>query len=85
MTRALFGEVLLFFLPFAVFAVYLVVRRRNPLRVAAWEGSVSWLAIAGLALAVLALVATGVVSERSTGSFVPTHMENGRVVPGEFR
>ena len=37
MMRVAFGEALLFFLPFALFALYLVVRRRNPLAWAALE------------------------------------------------
>jgi hypothetical protein len=85
MTRAIFGEALLFFLPFAIFAAYLVLRRRNPLKVAAWEGSVSWLVIAGLACAVAALLITGLTAERHTGAFVPPHLEDGRLVPGQFR
>lgn len=85
MTRAVFGEALLFFLPFAVFAVYLVLRRRNPLAWAAWSGQVSWLVIAGLACAILALLYTGITADRRQGPFQPTHFESGRVVPGQFR
>ncbi|HEX2553023.1 MAG TPA: DUF6111 family protein [Microvirga sp.] len=85
MTRAIFGEALLFFLPFAAFALYLVLRRRNPLSAAAWSGQVSWLVVAGLACAILALLYTGLTAERRTGPYVPTHMENGRLVPGQFK
>ena len=85
MIRAIFGEGLLFFLPFAVFALFLILTRRNPLRLAAWSESTVWLVIAGLVCVVVALVFTGITSERETGAFQPTHMENGRVVPGQFR
>ncbi len=85
MTRAIFGEALLFLAPFLLFAAYLALRRRNPFRMAAWEGSLSWLVIAGLAVAVGGLVALGLTAEKNQGAFVPTHMENGRVVPGGFR
>ncbi len=85
MTRAVFGEALLFFLPFALFALYLVLRRRNPFTLGAWSGQVSWLVIAGLACAILALVVTGITAERRAGPYEPTHLENGRVVPGQFR
>ncbi len=85
MTRAVFGEALLFFLPFALFALYLVLRRRNPFQVASWSGQVSWLVIAGLACAILALIFTGVTAERRSGPYEPTHLENGRLVPGQFR
>ena len=85
MIRAFFGEALLFFIPFAVFALFLILRRRNPLRLAAWSESTVWLVIAGLVCVVLAFLYTGITAERQTGAFVPPHLENGRVVPGEFR
>lgn len=85
MTRAFFGEALLFFVPFAAFAAYLIVRRRNPLAWASWSDQSLRLVIAGLTLAILALVFTGITAERRTGEFQPTRVENGRVVPGQFR
>ena len=85
MLRAIFGEALLFFVPFAVFALYLVLRRRNPLQWAAWSEGATWLVIAGLSLAIAALFVTGIFAERHTGAFEPTHLENGRLVPGQFR
>jgi hypothetical protein len=85
MTRAILGEALLFFLPFAVFAGYLVVRRTSPLALEAWSGNVSWLAVVGVALVVAAMLYAGIFPERQQGKFVPAHMENGRLVPGEFR
>jgi hypothetical protein len=85
MTRVIFTELLLFLLPFAVFAFYLLARRRNPLAWEAWSGQVSWLVIAGLALAIVSLLYAGIAGERQQGPFRPTHLENGRVVPGEFK
>ena len=85
MIRAIFGEALLFLLPFALFALFLIFKRRNPLRLAAWSDSTMWLVIAGLACVVAGLIAAAVMSERQTGAFVPPHLENGRVVPGQFR
>lgn len=85
MIRAIFGEALLFFLPFALFALFLVLNRRNPLRLAAWSESKVWLVIAGLACVIAALVFTGITSDRETGGFRPPHVEDGRVVPGQFR
>jgi hypothetical protein len=84
MTR-LIEEVLLFLLPFTAFAIYLVARRRNPLHWSSWHKEVSWLAIAGLALVVVSLLATFALSDRKQGAFVPAHMENGRLVPGQFK
>jgi hypothetical protein len=85
MTRAIVEETLLFFLPFVAFAFYLLVRRRNPFTWAAWSDQAVWLMIAGLACAILALLVTGITADRETGAFQPTHVENGRVVPGRFR
>jgi Family of unknown function (DUF6111) len=85
MIRTVFGEVLLFFVPFAVFALFLLLRRRNPLHITAWNDSTAWLAIAGLVGVILGFLYTGLTAERSTGAFEPPHLENGRVVPGQFR
>jgi hypothetical protein len=38
-----------------------------------------------LSLAIAALFVTGIFAERHTGAFEPTHLENGRLVPGQFR
>jgi hypothetical protein len=85
MTRLLLSEALLFASPFLLFAAYLALRRRNPFQMAAWEGSISWLAIAGLVAAVVGFVALGALSARNQGAYVPAHMEDGRLVPGQFR
>jgi hypothetical protein len=45
----------------------------------------TWLFMAGLACVVVVLLATAMTAERQSGAFVPTHMENGRLVPGQFR
>jgi hypothetical protein len=37
MTRVIFGEALLFLVPFALFAAYLVASRRNLLQWASWS------------------------------------------------
>ena len=85
MTRAIIQELVLFLLPFIGFAIYLMVRRRNPLAWSSWSKQSVWLTIAGLAIVVVSLFAAGLTADRQTGAFVPTHMENGRVVPGQFR
>ena len=85
MTRAIFGELLLFFVPFALFAAYLLTRRRNPLALAHWSDQSLWLVIAGLGFVVAALIYTGLTAERQTGAFQPTRSENGRIVPGQFQ
>ena len=85
MIRAIFGEALLFFLPSAAFALYLVIRRRNPLQWASWSEQTVWLVMAGLGCAILAFLVTGITAERQKGGYEPTHLENDRLVPGQFR
>ena len=85
MIRALVEEALLFLLPFVLFALFLMARRKNPLARASWGGQMTWLVMAGLLCIVAVLLATALTADRQTGAFEPTHMENGRLVPGQFR
>lgn len=85
MMRAILEEALLFLLPFALFALYLVLRRKNPMSRAAWSGPATWLVVVGLVCVVAVLVMTALTAERQSGAFVPPHMENGQLVPGQFR
>jgi uncharacterized membrane protein len=82
--RSLIEEFLLFVLPFACFAGWLIVRRRNPFRFESWHGHKFWLTMLGLVLAIISLIYGGLTAERHRGAFVPPHMENGRLVPGRF-
>jgi magnesium-transporting ATPase (P-type) len=85
MIRAIVEQVLLFLLPFAAFALYLVARRRNPFVWHSWSDKTFWLVVTGLGCVILTLLVTGITAERQTGEFSPTHVEDGRVVPGQFR
>jgi len=85
MLRKLVEEVALFLLPFLVFAGYLALSGRHPHDKVHWEGKIFRLTMTGLVLAILALVAAGLFGERHRGGYVPPHLENGVVVPGEFR
>lgn len=85
MLRAIIEEVLLFVLPFCLFAIYLVVKRRNPLDVEHWSPHAFRLTVAGLSLVIAILVLEGFVTTRDRGAYDPPHMENGVLVPGRFR
>lgn len=85
MLRAIIEEVLLFVLPFCLFATYLVVKRRNPLDVEHWSPHAFRLTVAGLSLVIAILVLEGFVTTRDRGAYDPPHMENGVLVPGRFR
>jgi hypothetical protein len=48
------------------------------------KGVVSTLTVAGLAIAVAGLLLLGLES-RNQGTYMPAHIENGRLVPGRFQ
>ena len=85
MVRVVAESVLLFLVPFAAFAVMLVLMRRKVLDPDHWSRAGLWLAGAGMLLVAATFVGTALLGERHTGAFVPAHIENGRVVPGGFR
>ena len=85
MIRAIAESVALFLVPFVLFALYLLLRRRNPASIDAWtDGSGAALALTGLALAALAIFVFGLFEDRPRGAYVPAHIENGQLVPGRF-
>jgi hypothetical protein len=84
MTRAIIQEALLFLLPFAAFAIFLIVARRNPLAWSSWSRHTSWLAIVGLGFIIASLLAGGLLAERHTGVYVPSRIVDGVLVPGHF-
>lgn len=85
MLRRALEEFGLFLIPFGFFLLYLTFAGRNPLRRVHWDRSLVALTLAGLAVVIGSLVYEGLYSERRAGGYVPTHMENGRLVPGTFR
>ena len=85
MGRAVFEPLALFLSPFAIYAVYLVLRARYPLEVEHWtRGRVSIMTLLGLAAAVLGLAALDVFAPRGKGVYIPAHVESGVLVPGHF-
>jgi hypothetical protein len=77
-------ELSLFFLPFALFFVFLVATKREAFAPEHWRGARGWLAIAGVGLAIAGLLAETLWLDRQTGIYRPAHLENGRLVPGRF-
>ena len=85
MWRALLEPLAFFVTPFAIYVIYLLARGRHPLKPAHWPGAaVVSLTIAGLVVAIAGMLYFGFGAKRSTGAYVPAHVENGRVVPGHF-
>lgn len=84
MWRAVLETALFFSLPFALYAVFHLAQLRWPFVAELWhKGIVSTLTIAGLLLAVAGVLLLG-LSTRNQGTYVPAHMENGRLAPGHF-
>ncbi len=86
MSRAVLEPLVLFLAPFALYAIYLLLRARWPLEIEHWTSvRVSILTVVGLAAAVIGLVAINLTAPRGRGVYVPAHVENGVLVPGRFQ
>jgi hypothetical protein len=85
MSRVVLEALLFFVLPFVGFAIWLVATNRPVMSSEAWRGSGGWLVIAGLAAVILSFIWLGATSERGSGPYEPSHIENGRIVPGRIR
>jgi hypothetical protein len=86
MLRAVLEPTALFLSPFALFAIYLVLRSRYPLALEHWTRSrVSTLTLAGLVVAVVGMVLLALQAPRGLGVYVPAHVENGQLIPGHIR
>jgi Family of unknown function (DUF6111) len=85
MAREVLEPLALFLVPFAAYAIYLLLRARYPLEVEHWTGfRVSIMTLIGLAAAVLGLVVLDAFAPRGHGVYVPAHEENGVLVPGRI-
>jgi len=86
MWRAVIESLSLFFAPFVLFAVYLLLRLHYPLAIEHWTRSrVATLILAGLAAALIGMIVLIVAAPRSQGVYVRAHVENGVLVPGHFQ
>ena len=87
MIRPIFTELALFITPFVLYALFLWATREGVLDVSAWSmPRLIWLTISALAMVIMSflfLAQFGGAPPRST--YVPAHMENGRLVPGTER
>jgi hypothetical protein len=83
MTR-LFTEFAFFITPFVVYALYLWATRAGVVDAKAWSAPrLTWLAIVALMLVIASFLVLAEFSGAPPGStYVPAHMENGRLVPG---
>ena len=84
MIRPAFTEVGIFLIPFAVYALFLIATRSGLLVQSSWTVSViARLVIGSLFLVVVSFVFLAQFSGGAPHStYVPAHIENGRLVPG---
>ena len=84
MIRPVLTEFALFLAPFAVYAVFLWATRAGVLHPESWPlPTLMWLTIAALLLMVGSFVVLAHWGGEPPGStYVPAHIENGKLVPG---
>jgi hypothetical protein len=87
MIRPIFTEIALFLTPFAIYAAYLVATRAGILQPSAWTPPrLAGLLIAALILVVGSFFLLAQFSGAPPGStYVPAHIEDGKLVPGTTR
>jgi hypothetical protein len=87
MIRTLFTELALFATPFVLYALFVWATHEGVLDVAAWSlPRLMWLTITALVLVIVSFLLLAQFGGAPAGStYVPAHMENGRLVPGAER
>ena len=87
MIRPVLTEVLLFLAPFAIYAVYLIATRNGAFSASSWN-----LRVLGVLTVIALLLLFGSFfllaqwSGHPAGSkYVPPHMEDGKLIPGQFK
>lgn len=85
MIRPILTEIGIFLIPFAVYALYLVASRSRLFDQSSWPRHVlAKLALGALLLTILSLVLLADFSGAPpVSTYVPAHIENGRLVPGQ--
>jgi hypothetical protein len=84
MIRQVLTEIGIFLVPFAVYAMFLAATRSGVLKPASWP--LQLLARLAMGAAVLVVISFIVLAQYSgsppNSTYVPAHVENGRLVPG---
>jgi hypothetical protein len=85
MIRALITYLVPLLAPFVLYALYVrITRAKDPER--ALNTPWFWLLIVGLVLMIATMFATATFTgDNPDGTYVPPHMEDGRIVPSEVR
>jgi hypothetical protein len=85
MIRPFFTELALFLAPFVLYAIFLLATRAGVMDPSSWPwATLAWLTIAALVLVVGSFVVIAQFSGSPPGStYVPAHIEDGKLVPGK--
>ena len=84
MIRPVLTEVGIFLIPFAVYALFLVATRTGVFAQSSWPSHLlATLTLGSLLLVIVSFILLAHFSGASPNStYVPAHIENGRLVPG---
>jgi hypothetical protein len=84
MIRPALTEIGIFLVPFALYVLFLLATRSGVLAPTSWPVRIiAWLLLGSLVLVVLSLIVLAQFSGASPNStYVPAHVENGKLVPG---
>jgi len=85
MMRTMLESILLFLVPFGVYALWVALARRFGIDSPAFSQVVTYLAAVGLILVALSFITLGIFAERHQDAYVPAHMENGQLIEGQFK
>ena len=84
MIRPAFTEILVFLIPFAVYALFLIATRSGLMLQTSWPVHIiAKLALGSLLLVIVSFILLAHFSGASPNStYIPAHIENGKFVPG---
>jgi hypothetical protein len=84
MIRPVLTELLLLVTPFVLYAIFLWATRAGVLHPKSWPlSTLAWLSMAALGLVAGSFIVFAQLGGSPAGStYVPAHLENGRLVPG---
>ena len=84
MIRPVFTEIGIFLIPFAAYAIFLIATRSGVLVSSSWPAHlVAKLVLGSLLLVVISFILLAQFSGAPPDStYVPAHIENGRLIPG---
>jgi Family of unknown function (DUF6111) len=84
MIRPAFTEILIFLIPFAVYALFLLATRSGLMLQSSWPVHIiAKLVLGSLLLVIVSFILLAHFSGASPNStYIPAHIENGKFVPG---